>query len=82
MTIKGVGLITVAIILAETQGFEFVQNIKQLTSYAGLDVVLKNIKISYPGHGTVEDAKRIVPEDESRYPEQFFFETYRRMVPI
>ena len=32
-----------------------------------------NIKISYPGHGTEEDAKRIVPEDEDRYPEQFFF---------
>ena len=39
LTIKGVGIITVAIILAETQGFEFVQNIRQLTSYAGLDVV-------------------------------------------
>jgi len=37
------------------------------------NVVLENVKISYPGHGTEEDAKRIVPEDESRYPEQFFF---------
>jgi hypothetical protein len=37
------------------------------------NVVLENIKISYPGHGTEEDAKRVVPEDESRYPEQFFF---------
>ncbi len=37
------------------------------------NVVLDNIKISYPGHGTEEDAKRVVPEDESRYPEQFFF---------
>ena len=37
------------------------------------DVVLENIKISYPGYGTVEEAKRIVPEDENRYPEQFFF---------
>lgn len=30
LTIKGVGLMTVAVILAETQGFEFVQNIRQL----------------------------------------------------
>ena len=37
------------------------------------NVVLENIKISYPGHGTEEDAKRVVPEDESRYPEQYFF---------
>ena len=39
MTIKGVGFMTVAIILAETQGFEHVQNIRQLTSFAGLDVI-------------------------------------------
>lgn len=37
------------------------------------DVVLENIKISFPGHGTVEDANREVPEDIDRYPEQFFF---------
>jgi polygalacturonase len=37
------------------------------------NVVLENIKISYPGHGTTEDAKRSVPEDIARYPEQFFF---------
>ncbi|MCO8120903.1 glycosyl hydrolase family 28 protein [Stieleria sp. TO1_6] len=37
------------------------------------DVVLENITVSYPGKGTNEDAKRAVPEDETRYPEQFFF---------
>ena len=37
------------------------------------DVVLENIKISYPGHGNEEDAERVVPEDGARYPEQFFF---------
>ena len=37
------------------------------------NVVLENIKISYPGHGTEEDAERVVAEDEDRYPEQFFF---------
>lgn len=37
------------------------------------DVVLENIRISYPGGGTAEDARRIVPEDVARYPEQFFF---------
>jgi transposase len=39
MTIKGVGLITVAIVVAETQGFQYIENAKQLTSYAGYDVV-------------------------------------------
>ena len=37
------------------------------------DVVLENIKISYPGGGTQDDAERVVPEDIARYPEQFFF---------
>jgi len=37
------------------------------------DVVLENIRISYPGGGTKEDAERVVPEDIARYPEQFFF---------
>ena len=37
------------------------------------DVVLENVKISYPGHGSEEDAKRTVPEDADRYPEQYFF---------
>ncbi|MDF7800161.1 glycoside hydrolase family 28 protein [Pontiellaceae bacterium B1224] len=37
------------------------------------DVVLENISISYPGGRPAEDAKRIVPEDITRYPEQYFF---------
>lgn len=37
------------------------------------NVSLRNVKISFPGHGTAEDAKRTVPEDTDRYPEQFFF---------
>ena len=64
LTIKGVGLITASIILAETQGFEFVQNIKQLTSYAGLDVVKREsgtsiqgkTKISKKGNGRIRSA--------------------------
>ncbi len=37
------------------------------------DVVLENIVITYPGHGTAVDAKREIVEDVARYPEQFFF---------
>lgn len=37
------------------------------------NVVLENWTVSYPGGGTAEDAERVVPEDEARYPEQFFF---------
>lgn len=38
-TIKGVGLMTIVKVIAETGGFFLFQNINQLVSYAGLDVV-------------------------------------------
>jgi transposase len=41
LTIPGVGFITAATIIAETNGFAAILNQKQLTSYAGLDVKLK-----------------------------------------
>ena len=37
------------------------------------DVLLKDIRISFSGGGTAEDADVIVAEDVARYPEQFFF---------
>lgn len=48
-TINGVGYMTVVVILAETQGFEFVQNNRQLCSYAGYDVVQKESGTSISG---------------------------------
>jgi transposase len=38
-TIKGVGILTIATLLAETNGFILFENAKQLVSYAGYDVV-------------------------------------------
>ena len=37
--IKGLGILTIATILAETNGFDLFKNYKQLVSYAGFDVV-------------------------------------------
>jgi transposase len=37
--IKGLGILTVATILAETNGFELFRNYKQLVSFAGYDVI-------------------------------------------
>lgn len=37
------------------------------------NVVLENIKISYPGGVTEKDITKEIPEDIARYPEQFFF---------
>lgn len=40
-SIPGVGKLTAVIVLAETNGFELIRNKKQLVSYSGLDVKLK-----------------------------------------
>lgn len=40
-TIPGIGQLTAAIILSETDGFSLIKNKRQLASYAGLDVIEK-----------------------------------------
>jgi transposase len=49
LTIKGVGLTTVAAIIAETLGFEGFNSAKQLVSYAGYDVVQRESGTSIKG---------------------------------
>ena len=48
-TIPGIGHLTAATILGETNGFELIRNKKQLTSYAGLDVKEKQSGTSVKG---------------------------------
>lgn len=48
-TIPGVGELTAAIVLAETNGFELIRNKSQLSSYAGLDVKEKQSGTSVKG---------------------------------
>ena len=48
-TIPGVGKLTAVIVLAETNGFELIQSKKQLVSYSGLDVKLKDSGTSVKG---------------------------------
>ena len=48
-TIPGVGKLTAVIVLAETNGFELISNKKQLVSYSGLDVRLKDSGTSVKG---------------------------------
>jgi transposase len=48
-TIKGIGLITMVTILAETMGFEQFHSAKQLVSYAGYDVVQRESGSSIKG---------------------------------
>lgn len=48
-SIPGVGELTAAIVLAETNGFELIRNKKQLVSYAGLDIKEKQSGTSVKG---------------------------------
>jgi len=48
-SIPGIGLLTAATILAETNGFELIRNKRQLTSYAGFDIIEKQSGISVKG---------------------------------
>ncbi len=52
-TIPGVGELTAAIVLGETNGFELVRNKKQLVSYAGLDVIEKTSGTSVKGKSRI-----------------------------
>lgn len=48
-TITGIGVLTAATVLAETNGFELIRNKRQLSSYAGLDVREKQSGTSVNG---------------------------------
>jgi transposase len=48
-TLPGIGTLTAAIILCETNGFDLIRNKRQLTSYAGLDVKEKQSGTSVKG---------------------------------
>ena len=48
-TIKGLGILTIAVIIGETQGFAMIRNRKQLASYAGLDVIARESGTSVKG---------------------------------
>lgn len=52
-TLPGVGLLTAAAVLAETNGFELIRNKRQLTSYAGLDVREKQSGTSVKGKSRI-----------------------------
>jgi transposase len=49
VSIKGVGRLTVAVILAETRMFAGIENVRQLASYAGYDVVERQSGTSVKG---------------------------------
>jgi len=48
-SLPGIGILTAAIVLAETNGFELIRNKRQLSSYAGFDIIEKQSGISVKG---------------------------------
>lgn len=52
-SIPGIGLVTAAVIIAETNSFELIRSKKQLTSYAGLDVKEKESGTSVKGKARI-----------------------------
>ena len=52
-SIPGIGVLTAATVLAETNGFNLIRNKRQLTSYAGLDVKEKQSGTSVKGKSKI-----------------------------
>lgn len=53
MSITGVGLVSAAVVVGETGGFELFRSIKQLISFAGLDVVQRQSGTSLQGKSRI-----------------------------
>ncbi|MBD0376654.1 MAG: transposase, partial [Flavisolibacter sp.] len=84
--IKGLGLLAVATIVAETNGFELFENIAQLVSYAGYDVIENQsgkhtgkTKISKKGNGRIRRALHFPALNMVRYDVRPFSDLYARV---
>ena len=85
-TIKGVGRMTVATIIAETNGFTLFNNMRQLTSFAGYDIVEKQsgntsgkTRISKRGNSHIRRALHMPSFCAVKYDPQNFGVFYKRV---
>ena len=86
LQIKGLGALSLATIVAETDGFALTENISQLTSYAGYDVVENQsgntagkTKISKKGNGHIRRALHFPALNMVRYEQGNFHLLYQRI---
>ncbi len=86
LKIKGLGALSLAAIVAETDGFALTENIAQLTSYAGYDVVENQsgnrkgkTKISKKGNGHIRRALHFPALNMVRYEQGNFHLLYQRV---
>ena len=85
-SIKGVGTLTAATIIAETNGFALFENIKQLISYAGYDVVenqsgdhIGKTKISKKGNSHIRRILHMPALNVVAYEVKPFSDLYQRV---
>lgn len=83
--IKGLGIQTVAVILAETNGFLLFENSRQLVSYAGYDVVENQsgnhrgrTRISKKGNSRIRRALHLPAFSVVKYKQTPFIDLYER----
>jgi transposase len=84
--IKGVSVLTVAVIVAETNGFATFENQRQLVSYAGYDVVenqsgkhVGKTRISKQGNSHIRRALHMPALNVVRYEQHPFDDLYNRV---
>jgi transposase len=84
--IKGVDILTVATILAETNGFELFKNQGQLVSYAGYDVIenqsgnhIGKTRISKKGNSRIRRILHMPAFNVVRFKETSFVNLYQRV---
>lgn len=83
--VKGLGVLTIAVILAETNGFLLFENASQLVSYTGYDVVenqsgtrIGKTKISKKGNSRIRRALYMPALSVVKYKEKVFTDFFER----
>ncbi len=87
LPIKGVGLKTIAVLLAETNGFATFENQGQLVSYSGYDIVENQsgkrsgkTRMSKKGNAHIRRAMHLPAFGVVRYREPAFYGLYQRLI--
>ena len=87
LPIKGLGFLTLATVVAETNGFELFQNERQLASYAGYDVIenqsgkrVGKTRISKKGNSHIRRILHMSSLNVVRCKEQKFVDIYNRIM--
>lgn len=87
LVIKGLGCLTLATVIAETNGFELFENQSQLTSYAGYDVIenqsgkrIGRTRISKKGNSHLRRIMHMPALNVVRYGEPKFVNMYERIM--